>query len=50
MTEIHEIKLTALEDACPLYEIIRRWAVAIREGKEDLDDEPRSGRSKDATS
>lgn len=43
-TEIHEIMRQGLQDSCPSYETIRRWVVAIREGKEDLDDEDRSGR------
>ena len=40
----------ALQDFCPSYETVRRWVVAIRAGKEDLDDEARAGRPVTATS
>lgn len=48
--EIHAVMQEALGDASPSYETIRRWVLSIREGKEDLDDEPRSGRPASAHS
>ena len=48
--EIHQVMQAALQDLCPCYETIRKWVVAIREGKEDLEDEARSGRPVTATS
>ena len=48
--EIHQVMEQALQDFCPSYETVRRWVVAIRAGKEDLDDEPRTGRPVTATS
>ena len=48
--EIHEVMQQALHGFCPSYETIRRWVVAIREGKQDLDDEARGGRPVSATS
>ena len=48
--EIHQVMEQALQEFCPSYETIRRWVVAIREGKEDLDDEARTGRPVNATS
>lgn len=42
--EIHQAMQEVLKSSCPSYETIRRWSVSIREGKPDLDDEPRSGR------
>ena len=48
--EIHHVMEQALQDFCPSYETVRRWVVAIRAGKEDLDDEPRTGRPVTATS
>jgi transposase len=47
--EIHQVMEQALQDFCPSYETVRRWVVAIRAGKEDLDDEPRTGRPVTAT-
>ena len=48
--EIHQVMEQALQDFCPSYETVRRWVVAIRAGKEDLDDEARTGRPVTATS
>lgn len=48
--EIHQIMQQALQGFSPSYETVRRWVVVIREGKEDLEDEARSGRPLTATS
>ena len=43
-TEIHHVLQQGLGNQCPSYETVRRWVAAIQSGKEDCDDEPRSGR------
>ena len=48
--EIHQVMQAALQEFCPCYETIRKWLVAIRDGKEDVEDEARSGRPVTATS
>ena len=39
---IHEELVTALRPSAPSYTIVTRWAKCCREGKEDVNDDPRS--------
>ena len=39
---IHEEFVTALRPSAPSYTIVTRWAKRFREGKEDVNDDPRS--------
>lgn len=48
--EIHDVMQRAMEGFCTSYERIRRWVVAIHEGKEDMDEEARSRRPVTETS
>ena len=48
--ETHSLMSQALGESCPSYETIRKWFQLIRDGKEDLGDEDRSGRPTTATS
>ena len=41
---IHEELVTALGPSAPSYTTITRWAKRFREGREDVNDYPRSGR------
>ncbi len=41
---IHEELTTALGPNAPSYQTVARWAKRFREGREDVDDDPRSGR------
>ncbi|CAF1086736.1 unnamed protein product [Didymodactylos carnosus] len=43
-TTIHEELTTALGPNAPSYRTVARWAKRFREGREDVNDEPRSGR------
>lgn len=48
--KIHQVIQQAVQDFCPSHETARRWIVAIREGKEELDDEALAGWPVTATS
>ena len=39
---IHEELAAALEPSAPSYTTVTRWAKRFREGREDIDDHPRS--------
>ena len=39
---IHEELVTALRTSAPSYTIVTRWAKRFREGKQDVNDDPRS--------
>jgi transposase len=41
---IHEELATALGSNAPSYQTIARWTKRFREGREDVNDDPRSGR------
>ena len=41
---IHEELVTALGPSAPSYTTVTRWAKRFREGREDVNDDPRSGR------
>ncbi|CAF3389983.1 unnamed protein product [Rotaria sp. Silwood2] len=41
---IHEELVTALGPSAPSYTTFTRWAKRVREGREDVNDDPRSGR------
>ncbi|CAF1410283.1 unnamed protein product, partial [Rotaria sp. Silwood1] len=41
---IHEELATALGPNAPSYQTVARWAKRFREGKEDVNDDSRSGR------
>jgi histone-lysine N-methyltransferase SETMAR len=43
-TTIHQELSTAIGSNAPSYSTFARWAKRFREGREDVDDEPRSGR------
>ena len=41
---IHEELVTALGSKAPSYPTVAEWAKRFREGREDVNDDPRSGR------
>ena len=42
--DIHNDLKTAFGDRAPPYKTVSRWAKRFRDGREDVEDDPRSGR------
>lgn len=48
-TEIYDDMLDTLGEGCPSYTTIRKWGNEFKRGRTSLEDDPRSGRPKTAT-
>jgi histone-lysine N-methyltransferase SETMAR len=48
-TEIYDDMLNTLGEGCPSYTTIRKWENEFKRGRTSLEDDPRSGRPKTAT-
>ena len=46
--EIHHLLLEVLEDCAPSVQTVRKWIAAVKEGRHDMEDLPRSGRPESA--
>ena len=47
--KIHEDFMKTLENESPSYSTVKKWAAEFKLGRESIDDDPRSGHPKDAT-